>query len=227
MVRRPLALVLVSLMILSALLMGCRRSAVPPVDELQEEEPIASFQEAPEVEETEMPEVQEETPPPDELTPEPTEVIVETEQPEPVVTEPPEAETPTEPEVIETVEAVTEAPTPVVTGGASSYVVQPGDNLFRIALRHNVSLQALAQANNITNPSVILVGQTLTIPPSDGTAPTQPPLPAGCTNVYVVKPGDNLFRIGLRYNYSQYFLAQYNSIPNPSVLAVGQQICIP
>ena len=228
MVRRPLALVLIGVMVLSALLVGCRRSAVPPIDELQEEEePITSFEVAPEVEETETPDALEETTPPDEATPEPTEVIVETEQPEPVVTEPPEAETPTEPEVIETVEAVTEAPTPVVTGGASSYVVQPGDNLFRIALRHNVSLQALAQANNITNPSVILVGQTLTIPPSDGTTPTQPPLPAGCTNVYVVKPGDNLFRIGLRYNYSQYFLAQYNSIPNPSVLAVGQQICIP
>ncbi len=44
------------------------------------------------------------------------------------------------------------------------YVVQPGDNLFRIALRFEVSLQALAAANGITNINRIFVGQVLVIP---------------------------------------------------------------
>jgi len=66
----------------------------------------------------------------------------------------------------------------------------------------------------------------LSIPLSQ-TMPTQPQTPSGCANVYVVKPGDNLFRIALRYNYSQYYLAQYNNIANPSLVYVGQPICIP
>jgi LysM repeat protein len=49
--------------------------------------------------------------------------------------------------------------------GATTYVVQSGDNLFRIALRYNMSHVYLAQYNNIANPSNIQVGQVLKIPP--------------------------------------------------------------
>jgi LysM repeat protein len=45
-----------------------------------------------------------------------------------------------------------------------TYVVQPGDSLWSIAARFGVSVQAIASANQITNPHAIYVGQTLTIP---------------------------------------------------------------
>jgi lysozyme len=45
-----------------------------------------------------------------------------------------------------------------------TYIVQPGDTLDGIAARLHVSPTALAQANNITNPDLIEVGQVLTIP---------------------------------------------------------------
>jgi LysM repeat protein len=223
--RRPLALTMVAVLILSTLLAGCRRSAVPPIEEpIEAEQGFSVPQEAEEnIAEPETPEPAEEVaPPPEESVVEPTEAVVE--EPEPVE---PAAPAPTEeaPAVTPTEEAA-----PVIVSGATTYVVQPGDNLFRIAIRHGLSVQALAQANNITNPSLISVGQVLAIPASDGsgpTLPTQPPLPVGCTNIYVVKPGDNLFRIALRHNYSQAYLAQYNNITNPSSLSVGQQICIP
>ncbi|HLA44321.1 MAG TPA: LysM domain-containing protein, partial [Aggregatilineales bacterium] len=35
---------------------------------------------------------------------------------------------------------------------AATHVVQPGENLYRIALRYGVSVQAIAQANGIANP---------------------------------------------------------------------------
>ena len=45
------------------------------------------------------------------------------------------------------------------------YVVQAGDNLFRIALRFGVSMDALAEANNIVPPwYIIYTGQQLVIP---------------------------------------------------------------
>ncbi|MCA9941045.1 MAG: LysM peptidoglycan-binding domain-containing protein [Anaerolineales bacterium] len=64
------------------------------------------------------------------------------------------------------------APTPPPIGNATTYVVQPGDTLYRVALRFGVSLQALAQTNNISNVNFIYVGQVLVIP---GAAASPPP----------------------------------------------------
>jgi len=227
--RKPLALVLVSLMILSALMVGCRRSsAAPPLEELTtEEEAAAAMQEA-QVNTEEVQQTEEEVAPT--ATEESTDAPVETEVEEPEPTEAPEA-TPEHTATTAPVEQATEEPTaePVtaVTTDATTHVVQPGENLFRISLQYGVTVQAISQANNITNPALIYVGQTLQIPAGSGT--TAPPTIPGqtCATVYVVRPGDNLFRIALSYDYSQYYLAQYNGIANPSMVYVGQQICIP
>ncbi|MBZ0319378.1 MAG: SH3 domain-containing protein [Anaerolineae bacterium] len=59
---------------------------------------------------------------------------------------------------------------PITSGGTvpppatRTYVVQPGDNLYRISLRFGVSMAAIAAANNIYNYSRIYVGQVLIIP---------------------------------------------------------------
>jgi len=45
-----------------------------------------------------------------------------------------------------------------------SYVVQPGDMLSAIAQKYSVSIQALTQANHITDPNALRAGQTLIIP---------------------------------------------------------------
>lgn len=49
--------------------------------------------------------------------------------------------------------------------GGTTYVVQRGDNLYRIALRYSLNYVYLAQYNGIANPSRIYVGQVLRIPP--------------------------------------------------------------
>src|SRR6266851_5702005 len=46
----------------------------------------------------------------------------------------------------------------------TTYTVQPGDNLYRIGLKFGVSADALAKANGIVNPNIVLVGQKLIIP---------------------------------------------------------------
>ncbi len=45
-----------------------------------------------------------------------------------------------------------------------TYVVQPGDTLFAIALRFGTTVWAIAMANNIPDPNLIFVGQVLWIP---------------------------------------------------------------
>jgi LysM repeat protein len=121
---------------------------------------------------------------------------------------------------------VTSTPTPTSTPlppGQVTHIVQRGENLFRIALRYGTTVQAIASANGIANPARIYVGQTLIISTS-GCQPPQPP--AGMTT-YVVQPGENLFRIALRYNLSYMYLAHYNGIANPSCIYAGQVLRIP
>lgn len=47
---------------------------------------------------------------------------------------------------------------------AATYIVQPGDTLYKIATKHTVSVQQIVQANSIADPTQLRVGQTLTIP---------------------------------------------------------------
>src|SRR5688572_24231450 len=59
---------------------------------------------------------------------------------------------------------------PEAQSGQTTYTVVYGDTLFRISLRFNTTIQALASANNISNVNLIYAGQTLTIPgPGGGT----------------------------------------------------------
>ncbi len=60
----------------------------------------------------------------------------------------------------------TQAPVvePPVNTGTTTYVVQPGDTLFSIAQRFGITIQDIINANNLTNPDRLDVGQSLIIP---------------------------------------------------------------
>ena len=62
--------------------------------------------------------------------------------------------------------------------------------------------------------------------PEATVAPT-PETSASGEIIHTVQPGENLFRIGLRYGFTYQELAAYNGITNPAVISVGQQIRIP
>ncbi len=59
-----------------------------------------------------------------------------------------------------------EAPTPPATPPTTEYVVQAGDTLTSIAQQFGVTVNALAELNQIADPNVISVGQRLQIPPA-------------------------------------------------------------
>lgn len=62
-------------------------------------------------------------------------------------------------------------PVPTVRVDPQQYMVQSGDTLGKIAIHYNVSLDELIQANRITDPNRIEVGETLTIPAPTPQAP--------------------------------------------------------
>ncbi|MBI3912784.1 MAG: LysM peptidoglycan-binding domain-containing protein [Chloroflexi bacterium] len=47
---------------------------------------------------------------------------------------------------------------------ASAYIVQPGDTLYAIALRHGTTLRALADLNGLANANLISEGEPLAVP---------------------------------------------------------------
>lgn len=109
-------------------------------------------------------------------------------------------------------------------GGDVNYIVQPGDTLLSIAARFNTTVAVIAQRNGIVNPNLITVGQFLVIPAGSGAVNPNPP--TGPTT-YVVRPGDNLFRISLRFGRSMLEIAQANGIFNVNRIFAGQVLVIP
>jgi len=113
------------------------------------------------------------------------------------------------------------ATTPVSNG---VYVVQPGDTLITIALRHNINVSRLAAANGLAWNAWVYSGQRLTIPDTPST-PTQPAPPA-IGGVHVVQAGENLFRIGLRYGTTAAAIRTTNGLTSDTIY-VGQRLTIP
>lgn len=53
----------------------------------------------------------------------------------------------------------------MICPGGQIYVIQPGDTIYVIARRFNLSLEALLRANpQLTNPDILYVGENLCIP---------------------------------------------------------------
>lgn len=103
----------------------------------------------------------------------------------------------------------------------TTYTVSRGDTLSAIARRHSTTVEALASANNIANPNLILIGQQLRI----GSAAAVPV--AGSSTEYRVVSGDNLSRIAKRFGTSIAAVAEANGLKNRNVIRVGATLVIP
>jgi len=118
----------------------------------------------------------------------------------------------------------------------TTHVVQPGENLFRIALRYGVDVDTMAQFNGISNAWTIYAGQTLQIPGAavvEVAAPVEA-LPVaevasaatGPTQVHTVQRGENLAAIARQYGLAPEALAQLNNILNPNLIYAGQELLV-
>lgn len=107
---------------------------------------------------------------------------------------------------------------PESSDSGSTYVVQRGDTLSSIAMRFGTSVQTLVNLNDIQNPNLIYVGQVLTIPGVNTTTREE--------ITYVVRPGDTLSEIALRYGVSVSQLVGINNIQNPNLIYPGQVLRI-
>lgn len=108
------------------------------------------------------------------------------------------------------------------SGGGGGYRVRPGDTLGSIASRNGLGMRALAAANDISNPNLIVVGQRLVIP---GGGASTGASSGGAS--YRVRPGDTMGAIAARHGTSVAALAALNGIRDPSLISVGRLLAVP
>ncbi len=118
------------------------------------------------------------------------------------------------------------------------YVVRGGDSLYRIAIVNNTTVSALRSANPQVVGDLIRPGQRLTLPDcqSDGAAagltpaPTELVQPTEASAVsgteYIVRSGDTLYGIGLRFGVTVQSIINANNLTNPDRLRIGQRLII-
>ena len=123
-----------------------------------------------------------------------------------------------------------------------TYQVQAGDSVWLIAQRTGTSTSAIIKANNLGSSALIHPGQKLKIPvpsqtsvasgtrvkanPKSSESKTAPSQPSSAATVHVVKSGDTLGKIALRYNTTVSAIASGNNISNPNRIYVGQRLTI-
>jgi LysM repeat protein len=113
----------------------------------------------------------------------------------------------------------------------STYTVQRGDWLAKIARNCGVTLADLQAANSWTLYSRYLyAGQVLTMPGGvdsgghEGPSGFCGPLHDAYGDYYIVCPGDTLGSIARYYGVSWQYLQRRNGIPNANLIYTGQTI---
>lgn len=94
-----------------------------------------------------------------------------------------------------------------------TYVVKPGDSLWSIAKKYNITVDNLKSYNNLNN-NMLSIGQKLKIPNSSN------------YQTYVVKSGDSLWKIANNFGVNLQDLINLNNL-NSDVLSIGQTLLIP
>jgi len=122
-------------------------------------------------------------------------------------------------------------PAAAATGGV--HVVQSGETLGGIAANYGTSVDSIMQANSLSDPNYLFVGQELIVPGAGGVAVS------GSTGAgqngggstpsgkYTVQDGDTLFGIASRLGTSTDAIVSLNGLADADFLSIGQELLIP
>jgi LysM repeat protein len=107
---------------------------------------------------------------------------------------------------------VEEQPEPVLA--MRTYVVEPGDSVRTIAAQFGVSNETVIWQNDLTDPDLVAVGQTLEILPFSGL-------------IHEVRPGDTVASVSNSYDALIADVVRVNRLTDPYIIVVGQKLAVP
>jgi LysM repeat protein len=104
--------------------------------------------------------------------------------------------------------------------------VATGDTVYSLAQRYKTSAESLSAANCLSAVEVP-AGYTLYVPPVPTVTIIPCGPPAGWVKNYIVKPGDNLYRIALSYGITYPQLQRANCMGSSTTIYTGQRLWVP
>lgn len=121
--------------------------------------------------------------------------------------------------------------------GGFYYTVRQRESLAAVAGRFGISAGELAAANRIAPNSAPAAGTRLWVPAKRSSSASQrpaapsrstrtQPAPRSLNRVYVVRPGDSLWKVGKLFGLSAEALARRNGLDPSAPLTVGQRLNI-
>jgi len=94
------------------------------------------------------------------------------------------------------------------------YTIKSGDALATIANKFGVTVGTLIWANNLTERSILRIGDSLKIPPVSGV-------------LHLVKRGDTIASIANKYGVETSEIYDANHLTKESILTVGKELIVP
>ncbi|AWY48564.1 hypothetical protein CFN49_10085 [Lactiplantibacillus plantarum] len=97
---------------------------------------------------------------------------------------------------------------------------QAGDTVWGFSQKYDTSVDSIAKANSLSNPSFILIGQKLAIPTDTTSKSTR-------EVTVIAQWGDTVWGFAQKYGSSVSAIAKANNLSNPDLIFVGQRLVIP
>lgn len=94
------------------------------------------------------------------------------------------------------------------------YTIQTGDNLAKLSDRYDVSIEAIAWANDMSIKDILKPGTTIKIPPISGV-------------IHRVAKGDTISEIATHYSVGSDDIVKINRLKDISAIRVGMELVIP
>ncbi len=108
---------------------------------------------------------------------------------------------------------------PITSTGTETYTVKSGDTLYSIANRYGLSVSELKSMNDLSTNN-LSIGQVLKVKKSTS-VPEE-----NNKNYYIVKSGDNLYKIANMFDTDVSELKRLNNLTN-NLLSIGQKLIVP
>ena len=98
-----------------------------------------------------------------------------------------------------------------------TYTVRKGNTLLGIAQFFGTTVDKILSMNQISDPNMIYVGQTINVPVDTDIADGY---------IYVTRPGDTLWSIAQRFGTTVEAIAKKNGMCNPNMIYPGTRLYI-